>query len=632
MSLICLHYLLRAKHLIVVHSEIMLFVTLASPLPTDFEYTRPFYRGNFKPSSFDITHLDESSPLAAAVDVVQCKACFALTTALWSGLVNWTLHHMQPIKADQIAQFATELCNEEVPVIVLREWVLLSASVVGQPEQPQQFYLLTPRHRQHAKTREIEAVREACKSLLSSGTQAGDPKITAAGTLANLAALKQASYLEAVRQTPAGSPDDVDPTATKDGIDDLSELRPQRLCYDKHPQCLLWVGKGECKNNPSYMIGTPESPGSCRLACGECTPQPLKLLPQGLSEEASKELAALSDRLLDDLQTRGCTKTPACRWDVSVDNGKHALSGATWLDPSHSAVLQQAAAISGPVTFQSTQSPTPASESGVDKQLLQQSTVVMARPAAHALVSGPKPTQVTLRRPKGRGALECERALWDSLGGQCIYATSGWWSYEVCYGVGVTQFHVNAAGGVPDWVISLGNFAKADWTVDVDEDVGLFAKVMTVPFIAHEYDNGNECELTGENGVNTLVPGGHHEEGTAHPGGLAPASIGSTVPRTTKMRFMCSPDDKAHIAVKEPMQCAYVVDVFLPQLCEVRGMAPVLKYRSAAGSNGPNEDGEEEDVEYDGMNEDPPTTSDEQGQGSEDTEPIDVLEYFKDEL
>jgi len=45
------------------------------------------------------------------------------------------------------------------------------------------------------------------------------------------------------------------------------------MCEDYDDRCAMWASKGECKNNPGFMIGTDStSVGSCRRACKTCQP------------------------------------------------------------------------------------------------------------------------------------------------------------------------------------------------------------------------------------------------------------------------------------------------------------------------------------------------------------------------
>lgn len=36
-------------------------------------------------------------------------------------------------------------------------------------------------------------------------------------------------------------------------------------CEDHHPKCLKWAAKGECDNNPKWMLQ------HCRMSCGQCS-------------------------------------------------------------------------------------------------------------------------------------------------------------------------------------------------------------------------------------------------------------------------------------------------------------------------------------------------------------------------
>ncbi|KAL4422226.1 hypothetical protein ABPG77_009701 [Micractinium sp. CCAP 211/92] len=42
-------------------------------------------------------------------------------------------------------------------------------------------------------------------------------------------------------------------------------------CADADPSCGDWAANGECTSNPGFMRGGPNSLGTCRKACGDCT-------------------------------------------------------------------------------------------------------------------------------------------------------------------------------------------------------------------------------------------------------------------------------------------------------------------------------------------------------------------------
>jgi hypothetical protein len=81
------------------------------------------------------------------------------------------------------------------------------------------------------------------------------------------------------------------------------------------------------------------------------------------------------------------------------------------------------------------------------------------------------------------------------LEGKCIIANAGWWSYEVCYGKEVRQYHEEQDGTRPsDW--SMGVFVpddkkKADEIEVVSADTGAHE-------IAQHFAGGQHCDENGE--------------------------------------------------------------------------------------------------------------------------------------
>lgn len=144
----------------------------------------------------------------------------------------------------------------------------------------------------------------------------------------------------------------------------------------------------------------------------------------------------------------------------------------------------------------------------------------------------------------------------------------------MCYLGSLTQYHtensnIDEENAGPAWIISLGHFASAVWHPRTMSDAALFPPGSNVPFVEHTLDDGNVCVLTGENGV-----GVSGAEATKK--AQAKGQVGDTVSRSTSLRFACSPDARRHIVVTEPAQCAYVVEMYLPELCIEPGMAVML--------------------------------------------------------
>jgi hypothetical protein len=630
-------------------------------------------RGDFQPNSFDVSLIDDTTPLPGAASVAQCKTCLALATVMWQGLVEWSHRFMGTVAAHDLIQYGESLCEYEVPEVVLKEWVVLSARVHGNvsPDHPpQQFYMLSVRHRQHARVREIQVVRAACKALLSNKHAAAleerrdlstdDIFRMEASPLLKHLAEQQKVYLAMLREKGAvpleKSPnndngreyvigdDDIIPDLDDEFDNEDQESRPsaplpkvQRECFNKHPQCEYWAERGECRANPGYMVGT-ETTGWCRAACFVCThPQPLA--PGGsLPAPAISDLDQLSADLFDSIQTTGCTKSTPCRGIDANAAAKSRLATAAGVDPDRTAALQKVELISGPIEAESfgnagvgapgaadgsssrstTNNGQQAVVKTIDSHLLDDSMVTTTLPLENAVIPKPKDTSQEMAKlaPVGKNISPVQKALWEELNNQCLYITNGWWSYEMCYLHSTTQFHMPGGQNAPEWIISLGHYASSDWEVRNmtvhRHKVGLFPVGSVVPYVSQQLESGNICELTGEDGVNSLtkVDGGGEDdtsddesgsssgdgkeidvesiinpaEEDKEPEGANAASssknkklrIGDQVLRTTTVRFMCSPDTKKHIAVVEPEQCRYVVDVYVPALCRIKGMVPVL--------------------------------------------------------
>ena len=51
---------------------------------------------------------------------------------------------------------------------------------------------------------------------------------------------------------------------------ELSKSKVSGECVDENASCTHWAAIGECKKNPIYMVGSPDSPGACRKSCRVC--------------------------------------------------------------------------------------------------------------------------------------------------------------------------------------------------------------------------------------------------------------------------------------------------------------------------------------------------------------------------
>ena len=160
-------------------------------------------------------------------------------------------------------------------------------------------------------------------------------------------------------------------------------------------------------------------------------------------------------------------------------------------------------------------------------------------------------------------------ASWD-----VVASLQGWWSYEVCLWRHLHQLHMAGAGDPPkvDWVISLGKYdpsraLASNWQPRFSTTTYLYPKTK-VAYVTHRYVEGNICELD-------------PPEGNAPPAEGAEQSPRPVIWRQAEVMLMCSPDLEPHIWIKEPAQCRYVVEVYLPALCQVEG----FEVRSGSGGS-----------------------------------------------
>lgn len=96
--------------------------------------------------------------------------------------------------------------------------------------------------------------------------------------------------------------------------------------------------------------------------------------------------------------------------------------------------------------------------------------------------------------------------------------------------------------------------------------------------MSQSFVDGNLCDLTEQgNGGD----GSQADSSTSTGSGAGSRSL--VITRETELRYLCSPDSDMHLVVKEPSQCVYQIDLYVPALCEVEGFRPQAGGRSTAG-------------------------------------------------
>ncbi|GAB4819413.1 hypothetical protein N2152v2_006459 [Parachlorella kessleri] len=574
---------------------------------------------DLQPSRFDVSLLDDSASIAAAAGVAQCKVCMALASALWRGLTDWVgLHEAVPSRK-RIAEYAEQLCELEVPNEVLGEWVLLRAKV--QPSQlapfsvegNQEFYMLSQRQKQHATPSEMEAVRRACKTLLQD-----DSVAAAKGGLVRVTSGLVHKYFDHLERR-LGKASSTG--AALEAVDDGPQM--DLGCVNRHPQCEMWAEKGECAANPTYMIGDEKQYiGQCNKACGDCR-TPVQRRPEW-SDAVAEQLAIVRQDLLAVLHSRACVSGPPCAGATGSGmeqllalaggggkGGQGSGGGASGAEAGGTASMKGIGFVSGPVVEKE--------KPAVDPHRFQISKTAATRDISDTFVAH-KPPKKPYSRPPTKLADDVAHALWAQMGNKCMYTPTGWWMYELCYLDSITQFHM-AENQQVDWVISLGQFATADWTVRNTTDAALFPRATQVPYISQMYTGGNDCELTEDTTYNAelvegaevvdeqaqaaAIPSGKREVSEPDESSLADkrsrsskersgsgdssssskaGSSGAGFPvikRTSELRIMCSPDLETRVYVQEPRQCRYRVELYLPLLCLTEGFKIIMGWAGA---------------------------------------------------
>ncbi|XP_028402326.1 protein OS-9-like isoform X2 [Dendronephthya gigantea] len=122
--------------------------------------------------------------------------------------------------------------------------------------------------------------------------------------------------------------------------------------------------------------------------------------------------------------------------------------------------------------------------------------------------------------------------LLEPLNNTCIIQINGWWSYKVCIGKSVWQYH-DEGHEIKD-NISLGHFSgNTNWSIfTVEEEMEDSQR-----YHSHFYSNGTVCDITGN-------------------------------PRKTEVRFFCGSQANDFISrIDEDSTCDYIINVYTDKLC-----------------------------------------------------------------
>jgi hypothetical protein len=152
-----------------------------------------------------------------------------------------------------------------------------------------------------------------------------------------------------------------------------------------------------------------------------------------------------------------------------------------------------------------------------------------------------------------------EEAVFGPLSGKCAELTQGFWTYEVCHGREVRQFHMDMqAKAKAQQLRSQGKLApnvprEPDWSLGKFDESNTQQRLVPPReagaryFTSHFFKNGQMCDETGSS-------------------------------RKTEVQYLCCDGaDNAIINVEEPAQCKYRIQVCLQRACGGDGAVKAKK-------------------------------------------------------
>jgi hypothetical protein len=165
-----------------------------------------------------------------------------------------------------------------------------------------------------------------------------------------------------------------------------------------------------------------------------------------------------------------------------------------------------------------------------------------------------KASEDDVQKELARATDKGRELLSGMLGGQCLFYTTGWWTYSFCYNQQVRQFHALSPAQVggnhwppredpatPAFVLGKVDGATKDPAApDQQSQHAVSTELQTraeTSYLVQRLEGGTECDLTGKE-------------------------------RKIEIEFHCNPQLTDRIGwIKETSTCAYQMVVYTPRLC-----------------------------------------------------------------
>ncbi|KIW22584.1 uncharacterized protein PV07_10867 [Cladophialophora immunda] len=178
----------------------------------------------------------------------------------------------------------------------------------------------------------------------------------------------------------------------------------------------------------------------------------------------------------------------------------------------------------------------------------------------------PEPTAADREKELDQAVARASQLLQGMASNQCLYYSTGWWTYSFCYNAQVTQFHALPPGTngriwppqedptTPTYV--LGKFEtpkQGDSKPQPGSDKALSTEVRSkaeTNYLVQRLEGGTPCDLTGND-------------------------------RKIEVQFHCNPQLTDRIGwIKETATCAYLMIIYTPRLCNDVAFQPPKESRA----------------------------------------------------
>ncbi|CAL8463374.1 g2908 [Coccomyxa elongata] len=465
--------------------------------------------------------IQDEVQLGVVAGLMGCKVCHQLVTAVWNKARQEIHSGLGVPSISKINRQLWHTCEKEVSKSMLKDWSIILMgtplmTTAGAAEEGLAYVFKARDVEEEPSDFEQRALLRSCTDI-QEGQESGEVHF------ATELVQKLGDYEKAWSRlrTNAG----LGPVR-KASVLDHNRTPDGKACKDYHKQCAWWADKGECAANARYMVGSDDQEklkGFCRLSCGACSPSAASGLPDEMEAELEEESAAL----LAAVDTQLCAKRQVCnglsgdahRAMDTANTGGAASAGS----PGPSADVIAAA------------------RNMVRAQMRRRDDALTELDGPHDGVS----KKGALAGGQGETQLK-------EVAANCYYVNQGWWSYELCPGHHLGQFHASEETQRIESALSLGRYnavQEGNKGAEADRPVPMLPVEDMLPGLTA--------------GVPAII--------TTYSGGASCDGSDAAAKRSAKVQLVCSPDAEVYMLVREPETCRYVVTLYHPSICDIDG-------------------------------------------------------------